>query len=91
MDIKKHVATGPPDSNLAVVQILYYPTGFKMGDNHLRVMPGSHQISAFRPELEGPELQCRGDRDHETTLKEVFGLSTLGNAFAVVPCDQKTA
>jgi hypothetical protein len=62
-----------PASDLSVVQILYYPTGFKTGDNHLRVMPGSHKISAFEPELEGPGLERGGD--HETTLKDSFGLS----------------
>ena len=71
-----------PDSKLAVVQILYYPGGFKMGDNHLRVMPGSHKISAFSPELEGPELQRGGD--HETTLKEVFELSPIGNTIRLL-------
>jgi hypothetical protein len=65
-----------PESKLAVVQILYYPKGFKMGDNHLRVVPGSHKISAFRPELEGPGLKRGGD--HETTLKDTFGLAALG-------------
>ena len=51
------------------------PSGFKRGDNHLRVMPGSHKISAFVPELEGPELQ-RGS-DHETALIDTFGLTPL--------------
>ena len=64
-----------PTSDLAVVQILYYPSGFKRGDNHLRVMPGSHKISAFVPELEGPELQ-RGS-DHETALIDIYGLTPL--------------
>ena len=64
-----------PASDLAVVQILYYPTGFKQGDAHLRVIPGSNKISAFDPRLEGPELK-RGSH-FEAVLHQEFGLAPL--------------
>ena len=41
----------------------------------VRIVPGSHKISAFVPELEGPGLERGGD--HEATLERVFGLAPL--------------
>eukprot|EP01052_Picozoa_sp_SAG31_P015919 SAG31_NODE_1037_length_10221_cov_4.564019_4_plen_150_part_00 len=41
----------------------------------MRVVPGSHKISAFLPQLEGPTLK-RGS-DHESALAANFGLQAL--------------
>jgi hypothetical protein len=65
-----------PKSPYSVVQILYYPTGFTRGDTHLRVMPGSHEVSAFDERLEGHALS-RGS-EHETALTTApFDLAPL--------------
>ena len=52
------------------IQILYYPNGFKQGDSHLFVVPGSHLIFPLKEVT--PERLLSGEFDKKTgrALKE---------------------
>lgn len=52
------------------IQILYYPNGFKRGDNHLSVVPGSHRIAPSKGMTRERLLSGEFDKEAGCELKE---------------------